>query len=77
MSESQERGEYDTYRFVPVNGDSSAVDVGGVSVFEVLESRVARFLGIAGLETKVKETTNAVLCGRRRVVHDETKAVRC
>ena len=61
-------------RFVPFYGDSSAVDIRRSLIFEILQTGVARLLSIAGLEAKVEETTNAVLSGGRRVVHDEAEA---
>ncbi len=33
------------------------------------------YLGIAGLETKMEEPSNTILCSSRRVVHDEAKAL--
>jgi len=32
------------------------------------------YLSIASLESKMEETSNTILCGSWRVVHDETKA---
>lgn len=63
-----------THRLVPVDGNTSAVDVGRRFVFEILEARIARLLRIACLETEVKEATNAVLSSCRRVVKNEAEA---
>ena len=51
------------YRFVPFYGYTCTVDVGGLSVLQILEARVARLLSIACLKAKVEEATNAVLGG--------------
>lgn len=37
-------GVRELYRFVPVDRYTSAVDVGGCSVFQILETSIARFL---------------------------------
>lgn len=63
-----------TYRFVPLYGNTGAVDIGRCFVFKILESRIAGLLSIAGLETKVEETTNAILGSSRGEVHDEAEA---
>ena len=72
-----ERETHSTDRFIPVNRNTSAVDVGGASVLKVFQSGVAGLLSIAGLETEVEETTNTVLSSGRRVVHDKAEAVSC
>lgn len=41
---SEGRGDREPYRFIPVNGNASAVDIGGIAVLKVLETRVSRFL---------------------------------
>lgn len=88
--ESRAWREILTHRFIPVNGDSGAVDVGGTFVFKVLEARITRFLqtisdlqdmealkylSIAGLEAEMEEASNAILSSSRRVVHDKAEAV--
>ena len=47
--------------FVPVDRNTSAIDVGASSIFKILESCISRFLSIAGLKTKVEESSNAIL----------------
>lgn len=53
-------GEGETNRFIPVNGHTGAVDVGGIAVLKVFEARVPRFLSMVskGLAEERDDMTN-------------------
>lgn len=63
-----------SYGFSPVNGDVGTINVRGGLVFQVLEARVARFLGEAGLIAEIEEAADAVLTGLEGLELNEAEA---
>jgi hypothetical protein len=75
VSNDPSLGQNSTYRLIPIDGNTSAVDVGRRLVLKILQAGVARLLCVACLEAEMEEPTDAVLSGCRGVVQDETEAV--
>lgn len=63
------------YSFCPVNRNVGAVNVCRRLVLQVFKTRVARFLGEAGLIAEVEEPTDAILTGLEVQVLNKSEAI--
>lgn len=65
-----------THGFSPIDWNVGAVYIGRRLVLQILQARVARLLGEAGLVAEVKETANAVLAGFEAVILNKTESAK-
>ena len=76
QQDRQRAGVCVSHSFSPIDWNVGAIYIGRRLVLQILQARVARFLGEASLVAEVKETANTVLTGFEAIILNEAESAK-